>query len=449
MTDSVDQVPKVESPEEAQPVSEAESVPTKKEEPGIEQLEERKPEEQQPGGEVPEEKKPAPEYDIVPSKRLEPESNFAADHYRPYTEALAAQGQKGGAKPASAQTRLPDAPIEHIERFASSQTRVYAAIGVGLGLLVGLFVAVIFLHPGIAGGPNDMGIVDVNEYGLKGHLTTDWKDKLEYHLMVEPNAPEQRTGFLADVSSSPKPLSISVQVKDPFGAVLCGDTILLKYDPRNTPESASDELGPKATEAEKERASRNEIAQAINLARLESEELNREHGKTIFQEDVAPDGQIASISSQGILPCTKKQFDSIASWGMTADFPVVDQQGKSKDSSPNSGANGESSAGDESTRKNLEAKKMSDAAKAKRKVLPPAPPIYLEGDDAIVYIDSANEIIETSAGKALMLDRTDPVVNVLKGRDFPINIHYRCDQLGACTFAMIGMSGDHRARLKR
>jgi hypothetical protein len=81
---------------------------------------------------------------------------------------------------------------------------------------------------------------------LKGHLTTDWKDKLEYHLTVEPSAPEQRTGFLADVSSSPRPLSIAVQVKDPFGAVLCGDTILLKYDPRNAPGNAPAELGPKA-----------------------------------------------------------------------------------------------------------------------------------------------------------------------------------------------------------
>lgn len=449
MTDSVNQIPEVEDTDGAPPLPEPESVPPKQGEPSGEQPDEKKPEQEAPSGEKPEEKKPVPEYDVVPSKRLEPESNFAADHYRPYTEALAAQGQKGGGKPANPQTRLSDVPIEHIGRFASSPTRVYAAIGIGLGLLVGLFVAVLFLHPGGPGRPNDMGNVNANDYGLKGHLTTDWKDKLEYHLTVEPSDPELRAGFLEDVSNSPKPLSIGVQVKDPFGAVLCSDTILLKYDPRNAPGSTSDEPGPKATKAEKERAARNAIAEALNLARLEGEELNREHGKTIFQEDVASNGQIASISSQGILPCTKKQFDSIASWGMTADFPIVVRPAKSQDSSPDSGANGDSSTSDETSRKSLEAKKLADAAKAKRRPLPPAPPIYLEGDDAIVYVDSVNGIVETSAGKALVLDKTDPVVNVLKGRDFPISIHYRCDQLGACTFAMIGMSGDHRARLKR
>jgi hypothetical protein len=447
MTDSVNQAPGVENSEGEHPLPEGESVPPKPEE---------------ASGEAPEEKKPASEYDIVASKRLEPESNFASDHYQPDTAAAGAQGQgsqgqNAAGKQADPKARLSDASIEQIGKFASSQTRVYAVIGVGLGLLVGLIAAAILLHPGSPGGPNDMGTVNANEYGLKGHLTTDWKDKLEYHLTVEPSAPEQRTGFLADVSSSPRPLSIAVQVKDPFGAVLCGDTILLKYDPRNAPGNAPAELGPKAAgnatgriaRAAKERAARDAIAQGINLARLEGEELDREHGKNIFQDDVAPNGQIASISTQGILPCTKKQFDSIASWGLTADFPIVVQPVKSEESSPDSGANGESSTGDGASGMTSGAKKLSNAAKAKRRPLPPAPPIYIEGDDAIVYIDAANGIIETSAGKALVLDKTDPVVSALKGRDFPISIHYRCDQLGACTFAAIGMAGDHRAKLKR
>jgi len=63
---------------------------------------------------------------------------------------------------------LSDASIEQIGKFASSQTRVYAVIGVGLGLLVGLIAAAILLHPGSPGGPNDMGTVNANEYGLKG-----------------------------------------------------------------------------------------------------------------------------------------------------------------------------------------------------------------------------------------------------------------------------------------
>ena len=112
--------------------------------------------------------------------------------------------------------------------------------------------------------------------------------------------------------TSPRPLSISIQMKDPFGAVLCGDTILLKYDPRNAPGIAVAEPGPKATKAEQAIATRNQIEQGINLARLEGQELDRENGKNLFQDDVAPNGQVTSISAQGTLPCTKKQFDNIA-----------------------------------------------------------------------------------------------------------------------------------------
>ena len=204
----------------------------------------------------------------------------------------------------------------------------------------------------------------------------------------------------------------------------------------------------KATKAEQERAARNAIAQGISLARLEAQEIDREHGRDIFQEDVAPDGQIASISAQGILPCTKKQFDSIASWGMKADFPIAVRPANSQASSSNSGATGGSETGDDSSGKSPEAKKAAEEARARRRPAPPEPPIYIEGDDAIMLIDASNGIIETRDGKALITDKSDTIFNALKGRDFPIPIHYRCDQAGNCTIAGVG-TGVHHERLRR
>jgi len=460
MTDSVKQVlddgnteeaplvPEAEAAEEVPPAPNAEAVPPGPEEPSVEP-----PSAEQANAVQAEAKKPAAEYDIVPSKRLEPEGDIAPNHYRPQVtvaggEAQVSQGKSAPGKAPSLGARLTDASIDQIGKLASSQTKVYAAIGVGLGLLVGLVAAVVSLHPGGAGGATDMGTVNANEYGLKGNLTAEWKDKLEYHLTVEPSAPEQRTSFLAAVTSSPQPLSISLQMKDPFGAVLCGDTILLKYDPRNAPGMAESDPGPKATKAEQALATRNQIAQGISLARLEGQELDREHDKNLFQDDVAPDGQVTSIRAQGILPCTKKQFDNVASWGLTTDFPILIQPVKSPSSASNPDATGGSSTGEDSSGKTPEAKKPLEDGKAKRRPVAPEPPIYIEGDDAIMLVDAPDGIIETREGKTLMLDKTDPILNVLKGQDFPIPIHYRCDQMGNCTLAGVN-TGVHRARLKR
>jgi hypothetical protein len=395
-----------------------------------------------PKSESPEERPKAPEYDIVPPKREMPESSFIAYHLSPTTGGENQSRQNHPGAPKAPEPGLTDASLERIKKFASSQTRVYAATGIGLGLLVGLIIAVTFLHPAGSGGPNDMGTVNANEYGLKGQLATDWKERLAFHVTIGPSAPALRAAFAANVNASPQPLSVTVQMKDPFGAVLCGDTVLLKFDPRNAPGIALAEPGPKASKAEREIATRKQIAHGIDLARLEGEELDREHGKDIFQNNTGPDGQIASISAQGILPCTRKQFENIASWGFTSNFPKVSPPAASL--SPD--ANGTPPA-DGKAEKDARARSSANE-KARRRPALPLPPIYIEGDDAIMWIDAANGIIETRDGKALVLEKTDTIAAALKGRDFPIPIHYRCDQTGNCSFAGVG-TGVHHARLKR
>ena len=45
---------------------------------------------------------------------------------------------------------------------------------------------------------------------------------------------------------------------------------------------------PKSAKAAQELAAKNEIAREVNLARLEGKELDRERGKSLFQNNVAP-----------------------------------------------------------------------------------------------------------------------------------------------------------------
>jgi hypothetical protein len=362
---------------------------------------------------------------------------------------VGAQGAQNNAAAASpiSQARPPQTTIERIKNLASNQTNVYAALGVVLGLVVGLTAAVILLNP-TAGGSNDMGSVNAGESGLKGHLIANWKGKLEYQLTVEPGDQNQRTAFAFEVNASPRPLSIAVQMKDPFGAVLCGDTILLMFDPRNAPFGAATAPGPEAGKARIDIAARNEVAQGINLARQEGLELNREHGKNIFQNVVGTDGKIASISAQGTMPCTRKQFGNIVSWSFTSDFTVVSKPAGDRTPPPEPGARGELSSASESSGKTPEAAKRSAARVTRRKAAPAVPPIYIEGDDAILWFDASTGMIETSAGKVILIDRTDAVAAALNVRDLPIPIHYRCEQTGVCTFAGV-LAGVEHARLSR
>jgi hypothetical protein len=403
---------------------------------------------QVPKDEKPEGEQPRIEYDIVPSKREEPDGKFTAAGQLYSAMANAhAEGHTADDEAALAQAQLARASSRGIKKLAASQTRVYAAIGIGLGLLVGFIAAYYFIQPGSQNGLDGLGSVSAATYGLKGHLTAKWGDRLSYRLTIEPSAPEQRAAFIAAVSNSPRPLSIGIQLKDPFGAVLCGNTVLVKFDPRNAPLPAAPQPKPgskpgtKAAQAAEFAAQRAQIAHSIYLAQLESQELNREHGKDVFQNDAGSDGRIASISAQGTLPCTKKQFDGTATWGFAADFPVVAASQESQNAAPDSNANQSADQGS--------AGKTTDAAaKARRKSAAASSPIYVEGDDQIIWFDASTGALETSAGKALVIDKTDAVANALKSRDFPIAIHYRCDATGACTFAGIGTFIEH-ARLRR
>jgi hypothetical protein len=392
---------------------------------------------------------PRPGYEIIAPAKKDHDDNFIAEGHLHASDLIPhPEEQNAASEPATPDPPLLEAGVKPIKKFATSSARVIAAIGVGLGLLVGIVLAAIFWHPGGKGGQDDLGSINSSAYGLKGHLTMKWGDRLEYHLTVEPSDPGRHAAFAFAVINSPRPLALDIQLKDPFGAVLCGNTIVVPYDPRKaTPVAASDPES-KTGNADRGNGDDNQVEQGVNLARLESQEIGREHGKDIFQDDVGPDGQVASISAQGNLPCTKKQYDNTASWSFTPTFPTVAEQDELLNPGSGLNENGNPSAGGDSSSKTSDALNPPASKKIRRVSLPPPSPIYIEGDDAIVGYDASMGILETSAGKAFAVDRTDAIAIALKGRDFPIDIHYRCDQTGACTFAGSGLGVQH-AKLRR
>jgi hypothetical protein len=229
-----------------------------------------------------------------------------------------------------------------------------------------------------------------------------------------------------------------VQLKDPLGFVLCSNTVVLKFDPRKAAAPRTIEPGANALSNTTDSA-------PADIARLQDQEIDREHGQDVFQNDLGPDGHIDSISAQGEIPCSKKSFDSVASWTFLPNFPTISEQAD--------WLNHRAPAPDPSSPNLLAA--TTDAAKpasafrrARRTLATPVSEFYIEGDDAMAGYDPASGIIETRAGKTFAIDKTSAEATQLKSLDFPINIHYRCDESAACIISPAGAPLLH-ARIRR
>jgi hypothetical protein len=379
---------------------------------------------------------PVAGYELVESKPVAPDDRFIAstiDATPEVAHAVAeARARYAAALLAPAEAVAEDQEDEEEERTPSETLKTNTTLVIGVGVVAFLVFLLTFLLHGKVEASGDMGTVTENTSGLKGHLTTNWGDRLNYKLTLEPADSAQAAAFANAVYHSARPLWVGVQLKDPTGEVLCGSTILLKYDPLQN--SAAAISAPAATEADASGPNQIDVAQALNNARLESQEIAREHGKDLFENVNGPDGQVASIAAQGTLPCTKKQYDGTASWALLSNFPVPGANTPGTDS--------DRAAADEAQARSARADEKASLAR-KRKSAPQVSNFSIEEDDEIVGFRPAAGTIETVAGKTFRVERKDSTMSALKGMDLPVRIHYRCDQFGTCTLAGVGASVQH------
>jgi hypothetical protein len=321
--------------------------------------------------------------------------------------------------------------MPRIRQFMAVPTNFYATVGIGFGVLFGIAVAAISWHISNPTGPYDLGSVTSTAVGLKGRLYTKWDKKLQYRLAFEPSAPEQLEGFAAAVESSPHPLSIGIQLTDAQGFVLCSKDILIKFDSRNA------EL--KGVQAEADNTHPDPQLQNSQGSMAEAEERVREKGKDIFKNQLGPNGQVVSISAQGELPCSASAYESAITWSFTPDFPSLTEQEALIHHLDEKVANAVT---------NSPAVIAARRRAAARAAANPPPKFFIEGEDAIVDYDATSGIISTRNGKSFTIDRTGTEAASLKGRDFPLRVHYRCDQFGACILLSAGAGVQH-TRLRK
>jgi hypothetical protein len=284
---------------------------------------------------------------------------------------------------------------------AAKKSYFFAALIAILVTLVTVAIAARYWIAENSSGRYNLGTVVSSPDGLNGHLFTEWDGRLEYRIRIEPGDQSQLAGFALAVSHAPRPVSFYIQLLDPHDFALCSANILLKYEPSNA-----------------------------------AEELEREHGKDLFQNELDRDGHIVAIRSRGVLPCSKSAWVKAVSWNFTSNFPSLDEQSALEDAS----AEAQASA----------AKLPSQIAARKKKTLRSAQNLAsysIEGDDAIVEYDVTRGIIETSGGKTFFTYKSGKDVDS-SWHDYPVSIHYRCDRTSTCTLMHAG-AGALSARMSR
>jgi hypothetical protein len=340
-------------------------------------------------------------------------------------------GQAAAPLPSALQT-----PVEPVQKSAPNPIRIYILAGVGMGLLFGCIIAFFSWRMSSKEGPYDLGPVTSSAVGLRGHLYTRWDKKVEYRLSFAPSAPEQQTGFALAVAHSPRPLSIAIHLQDAQGFALCSRELVLKYD-GGEPSAAPGAPNPDATGGK---------ANVANLAGdppahgtqdlLAAQEAERELGKEVFKNEIGPDGQIMGIDAQGEIPCPEKVYANASSWSFTTNFLTLAEQAELVKHQEEAQASEE---------------RLSAKVGPRKKAAIPAPvllPFSIEGDDAIEDFDLSSGVIETRNNKTFLAGKTIGISLDSRWLDFPVSIHYRCDQTAVCTLTHAG-AGALRARLKR
>jgi hypothetical protein len=325
--------------------------------------------------------------------------------------------------------------IPRLRKFFDSPVNRYATLAIGLGILVGAAVAPITWYTNNPSGRYDLGPVTSDAVGLKGRLFVKWDKTLQYRVGFEPSYADQNPGFSLAAGNSPRPLSITVQLRDVQGFELCSKAIVLRYDPRRAAA-----FEPASRGAEKAPGSDLEsaLAKGLDEVHQDAQEAAREQGNDVFDLQVGPNGQIASINAKGDLPCTRSNYEEATSWSFVPDFPSVAEQAELLKKLRQ--------------RREEEANQAFEAANARRpRATKPAPntvQFFIEGDDAIVDFEPSSGNIITRGRKLFSIERNGPEAALMKSGDFPMRIHYRCDQNGNCSLMSHG-AGILHARLRK
>jgi hypothetical protein len=373
------------------------------------------------------------ETEPAPSEVPENASESGQDY--PFGVSPDANQESDPAAKQSGDTPLHGDLVSRLRQFFQNPVNRYGTLAVVLGVLVGGAVASISWYVNNPSGRYDLGPVTSDAVGLKGRLFVKWEETLHYRARFEPTYPDQNPGFSLAAGNPPRPVSISIQLRDVQGFELCSKEIVLHYDARRA--AAFEPLGhgeDKVPGSDLASA----LANGLEEVHMDAQEAQREQGKDMFELEVGPNGQIAAINAKGELPCTRSNYEDATSWSFVPNFPSLVEQSELLKKL--------------TERREEEQNRVYEAANAHRpraaKPVPNTVQFFIEGDDSIVDFDSSNGNITSRGRKLFSIDKSGAEAALLKSSDFPMRIHYRCDQNGSCSLMSQG-AGVLHARLRK
>jgi hypothetical protein len=349
-------------------------------------------------------------------KVVEPDANSPYDQFAQANRLILPELNAAAERPKPQVEAPPPGPpretwTERIRRYKENPIIVYGAIGLGLGILLVILIAIVSSLMGPPDGRYDLGTVNSAATGLNGRLFLQWDKKLQYRMTLEPSYADQQAEFALAVASSQQPVSVQINLLDIKGFVLCSKEVLLKYNARN------DQLTPDL---------------------LDAQEAMRERGKDVFEDQIGSNGRITSINAHGDLPCSARAYEKALSWSFATNFPSLAEQ----DEMLKSEKEGQAKAVHPPVDENAERKKVAAQVSAKLALF------SVEGDDAIVDLDAFHGTLITRGRKTFFVDKTSPALTNARWQEYPVAIHYRCDRSSECIL-MNGGAGVLHARLAR
>ena len=254
----------------------------------------------------------------------------------------------------------------------------------------------------------DMGTRRFDSAGLGARLVARWEGATAYQLYIDPVDPQQAAGFQAVTVNPPHPVSLVIRLLDSTGAVACQKEVVLP-----TPAPLPGSPDP---------------SQALLPMQTTS-------GDTV-QNIAGADGQIAEVTVTGGLPCSLKQYQSLATWEFLTNFPTLDEQDDwLKHQKLNDVANG---------------RKSSSAVgglgfSPRIQHLPAA----IDDDDVIVGDNPVRGTVDTQGGHVFLIGVAGLRNRTAEWQVFPAAVHFRCEKNGTCILTRVNSRTTLQARLIR
>jgi hypothetical protein len=286
--------------------------------------------------------------------------------------------------------------------------------------------------------PGDLGPGIVAAAGLRGHLTTRWDGdaktgRLAYQLRIEPMEDRWGAGFSRAITASPMPMSVNIRLLDSAGFALCGKEVDFPFNPQNAgvtiPVSAQVGADGKKLPAAA-RAAAAEAARQSQVAQMQAAEVAREHGKDLFQNQIATDGLVGAVNVQGALPCSPDQYRHADYWDFNTNFPSLEEQAVLLDP------------------KLAHARDLDTPGHpAKRTLAKLGDGFVIQGDDRVTGYDSVRGLLWAEQKTFAVDKRLGQTTASAWASNYTL-IHYKCDQHANCALAAAGQAAVLRARLQ-